>query len=134
VVLARGDSTFNPKSVQDFAGKRVGCAIDYFSLDFEAKFDSGEIIREDAPNDSANIQKLQAGRLDAILIEKMAALYWRKKLNINQIELKTVYEGEMYEIYFRLHRNKKNWLPIINDALKKLLDDGTIQKIADKYT
>jgi ABC-type amino acid transport substrate-binding protein len=134
VAIVRGDSDFSPQSVQDFKGKRVGCTLGYFYPEFQAKFESNEIIREDAPNESVSVQKLQAGRVDVIIIEKMTALYWMKELRINQSDLKTVYDVGTYEIYFRLHRNKKSWLSPINDALKKLIDDGAIQRIAEQYT
>ena len=134
VVMVRQGSDFKPQSIQDFRGKRVGCTLGYAYPEFDPDFKNGTILREDAPNESNNLQKLLVGRLDAIIIEETTGLYWMKQLKIDPASIEIVYEVAKYDIQLRLHRSKESWLPALNDALKTLIEDGTIQKIVDKYT
>lgn len=134
VVMMKTGSDLKPTSIQDFRGKRMGGIMGYAYPEFEQEFKNGTIIREDAPNESNSVEKLLADRIDAIIIEKNTALYWMKQLQVDPAALEAVYEVAKYDIYLRLHRNKKSWLPALNDALTTMIGDGTIQKIVDKYT
>lgn len=134
VVMMKTGSGFKPGSIEDFRGKRIGGILGYAYPEFEQEFKNGTIIREDAPNESNSVEKLLADRIDAIIIEKNTALYWMKQLEIDPAALEVVYEVAKYDIYLRLHRSKANWLPALNDALKTMIADGTIQGIVDKYT
>jgi polar amino acid transport system substrate-binding protein len=134
VVMVKQGGNFKPANLQDFRGKRIGCTLGYVYPEFEAEFKNGNILREDAPNESSNVQKLLIDRVDAIIIEKNTALYWMKELKVAPSQLEDVYVVGKYDIHFRLHKNKESWMPALNDALKTLIADGTIQKIAEKYT
>lgn len=134
VVMMKTGSGFQPKSVQDFRGKRIGCTLGYAYPEFDPEFKKGTILRENAPNESNSVQKLLLGRLDAILIEKTTGLYWMKQLKIDPAALEVVYEVAKYDIHLRLHRNQESWLPALNEALQAMIEDGTIQKIIEKYT
>ncbi|WP_084437840.1 substrate-binding periplasmic protein [Niveispirillum irakense] len=65
-----------PTTLEGLSGKRVGAVLGYlYTPALETMFNAGIAIREDARNADANIRKLTAGRIDAIIIPEVAWSY-----------------------------------------------------------
>lgn len=65
-----------PVGLEGLSGKRVGTVLGYlYPPSLEYLFTNGIAVREDARNAEANIRKLTAGRIDAIIIPEVAWAY-----------------------------------------------------------
>ena len=65
-----------PVGLNNLSGKRVGTVLGYlYPPSLESLFNSGVAKREDARNAEANIRKLAAGRIDALIIPEVAWAY-----------------------------------------------------------
>ena len=68
------------RSASDFAGWRMGTIGGYVYPDgFDAAFVQGMVRREDAYTVTQNLQKLLAGRIDAMIVDDYEAAYWIHK-------------------------------------------------------
>ena len=118
------------KSLDDIKGKTIGVqtsttgdlyASDDYGTDHVKKFDSG----------NAAVNALKTGKVDCVIIDNEPAKAY-VKANGNDLKiLDTDYASEDYAICF----SKKNpeLQKKVNSALKELKEDGTVQKIVDKY-
>ncbi|MBO9667499.1 MAG: ABC transporter substrate-binding protein, partial [Bdellovibrio sp.] len=55
------------RSLKDLYGERVGVVLNFIYKSLDSAFQSGQIHREDGPNNESKIQKLLNGRLNYIL-------------------------------------------------------------------
>ncbi len=134
VMFMRKGNGLKPSSIQDFRGLRMGCVLGYYySQGLQEELESGAITRDDAPTDSNNLQKLLAGRVDVIIIEKTVALYLMKQSGIAPAEVELVYEHSRADLSVRLHKNKEALLPELNAALAAMIAEGFVQEVVDKY-
>ena len=76
------------------------------------------------------IQALLAGKIDCVVIDSQPAKEF-VEANEGLTILDTEYAVEDYAI--ALNKDNTELLDKVNDALKELIDDGTIQSILDKY-
>jgi polar amino acid transport system substrate-binding protein len=137
VVLMKKESGIKATSPKDLKGKVLGCDFGYFYTDgFDTEFKNGSIIREDVSSGAkANIQKLAANRVDAVIVDQAVERYWIKQLKMNPDDFEEVYifkAGTALSI--RLHISQKALLPALNKAIEAMKADGTIEKIIEKHT
>lgn len=72
----RRDAPLSWKSLDDLKGLRLGVVQGYVNTaDFDAKLASGELSAEKTPDDSANLRKLLAHRLQAAVIDRNVMRY-----------------------------------------------------------
>lgn len=76
------------------------------------------------------VEALKAGKIDCVVIDNEPAKAF-VEANEGLKILDTEYAVEDYAICFA--KNNKELGDKVNKALKKLIDDGTVQKIVDKY-
>lgn len=116
-------------SVDDLAGKKIGVQ-QATTGDIYATDDFGEdnIVRY--PNGNLAVEGLKTNKVDCVIIDNEPAKAY-VKANEGLKILETSYADEDYAIAF----NKKNTdlQKKVNDALKELIEDGSVQKIIDKY-
>ena len=127
VVIVKEDGDI--KTLDDVKGKKIGVqtsttgdiyASDEFGEENVTKYDNGAVA----------VQALVSGKVDCVIIDNEPAKSY-VAANEGLKILETSYVEEDYAICF----NKENTelLDKVNAALKELTDDGTIQKIVDKY-
>lgn len=134
VMLMPAGSGFQPTGLQDFHGMRMGCVLGYYyPLGLQEEMESGAILRDDAPANENNLQKLVAGRVDVIIIEKVVGLYLIKQLGIAPDALEIVYEHSHADLSMRLHKDRADLLPTLNTAIETLIAENTVHTIINQY-
>lgn len=81
-------------------------------------------------NGAAAVEALKAGKVDCVIIDNEPAKSY-VKVNEGLKILDTEYTVEDYAI--AVSKKNTELLNKVNKALKKLIDDGTVKKIIDKY-
>lgn len=119
-------------SIDDLEGKRIGVQIgttgDIYVSDYEGD-DAGTVIeRYNKGNDA--VSSLKNGKIDCVVIDEEPAKAFIKK-NSDLSILEEEFAIEDYAIC--VSKDKPELRDSINQALRELKEDGTLQKIIDNY-
>ena len=98
--------------------------------DIYAKDDFGEENVEEYNKGADAVMALTSGKIDAVIIDNQPAKSFVETTDGLQI-LDTDYVQEDYAA--AIQKGNTDLLNAVNGALKELKEDGTIQKILDKY-
>ena len=126
-VIVKEDSKI--ASIDDLKGKKIGVQT-ATTGDIYASDDYGEDNVKRYENGAAAVAALTANKVDCVIIDNEPAKSYveaNKGLKI----LDTEYAVEDYAICFS--KDSEELQKKVNDALKELKKDGTVQKIVDKY-
>jgi cystine transport system substrate-binding protein len=129
LVLTKKAAELNIKSAADLSGKKVGVGL---GTNYE------EWVKANVPtadirtyeDDPTKFQDLRVGRIDAILIDRLAALEYAKKAK------DTTAAGDAFsrqEAGIALRKGEPELLAAVNKAIDKLRADGTLKKLSEKY-
>ena len=127
VVIVKEDSDI--KTIDDVKGKKIGVQTSTTG-DIYATGDYGEenITRYD--NGAVAVQALSTGKVDCVIIDNEPAKSY-VAANEGLKILETEYVTEDYAICF--NKEDTELQKKVNDALKELIADGSVQKVIDKY-
>lgn len=114
---------------EDLKGKKVGVGL---GTNYEQwlKDNVPKAIIKTYDDDPSKFQDLRVGRIDAILIDRLAALEYARKAK------DTIAAGDAFsrqEAGVALRKGEPELLDAINKALDKLRADGTLKKLSEKY-
>lgn len=132
IVLFNASHFENYSSPEDLFDKTVGVVRGYRYPEFDPYFADGRIIDHRLENENKIIQLLLIGRLDQALINGDFARYQIRKEKLGS-QLKVSEPFSVRDMMIRFHPDKKEVLPRFNKAIKKLLQDGTIERIYNQY-
>ena len=127
------------KTLEDLQGKSVGVQAASAALDLlqseeeggqKALADTFSALNEFADYNTA-FTELQAGALDALAIDVGVANYQIKSRGEGYQILEETLNTEQYAIGFK--KGNQELCDVVNADLKKLTEDGTIAKLAEKY-
>lgn len=127
------------KTLEDLQGKSVGVQAASAALDLlqseeeggqKALADTFSALNEFADYNTA-FTELQAGALDALAIDVGVANYQIKSRGEGYQILEETLNTEQYAIGFK--KGNQELCDVVNADLKKLKEDGTIAKLAEKY-
>lgn len=131
VVWMRNDNKFPYAGPASLKGKRIGLVEGYPFLD-DVK-EPGIQVDRTAPNDEANVQKLLAGKVDALIDNLPRTGSAVLKLRATD---KITYAKEPFDVSrFLVAYNRKvppETVARIDAALKAMRESGTIKKILDE--
>ncbi|MBO4432834.1 MAG: amino acid ABC transporter substrate-binding protein [Clostridia bacterium] len=127
VVIVPEDSAI--ASIDDLDGKKIGVQQSTTG-DIYASDDYGEENVTKYANGNLAVEALKAGKVDCVIIDNEPAKAY-VKANTGLKILETSYADEDYAISF--NKDNTELQKKVNDALKELIDDGSVQKIVDKY-
>lgn len=118
------------KSVDDLSEKtKIGVQLGTTG-DIYAKDDFGDEAVQEYDKGADAVQALLAGKIDCVIIDNEPAKSFVTANEGLEI-LKTSYAEEDYAICFK--KDNTELQKKVNDALKELIADGTLQKIVNKY-
>ena len=126
-VIVKNDTSI--KSIDDLNGKKIGVQT-ATTGDIYASDDYGEDNVKRFENGAAAVAALTADKVDCVIIDNQPAKAYVDANDGLKI-LDTEYAVEDYAICFS--KDNEELQKKVNDALKELKEDGTVQKIIDKY-
>lgn len=119
-------------SPEDLLGQSIGVVNGYYYPKYSPYFEDGRIRALPFENENKLVQLLLAERLAQVLINKDFAQYEIQKQQLaDQLTVGKPYH--VLDMMIRFHPNKQEAVPRFNQAIKKLLKDGTIERIYKKY-
>ncbi len=122
------------KSLDDVEGKKVGVQQgttgDIYASSSVEDGGYGEENVTKYENGALAVEALKAGKVDCVIIDNEPAKAY-VKANEGLAILDTEYANEDYAICFAKENTELQ--KKVNDALKELIADGSVQKIVDKY-
>lgn len=116
-------------SIDDLEGKKIGVQ-QATTGDIYASDDYGDENVNKYANGNLAVEGLKAGKVDCVIIDNEPAKAY-VKANEGLKILDTSYADEDYAIAF--NKDNAELQKKVNDALKELIADGSVQKIVDKY-
>ena len=117
------------KTIDDLAGKKIGVQTSTTG-DIYASDDFGDENVERYSKGTDAVAALSAGKIDCVIIDNEPAKAF-VAANDGLVILDTEYAVEDYAICYAKENTELG--KKVNDALKELIADGTVQKIIDKY-
>lgn len=135
VIVTMANSDIKSKS--DLSGKKVGAQANSSAVeamekeqDLYSSFNGGEAITFD--NNDMVLRDLEAGRLDAAVLDEVLADYYISKKGAEKYNILTEDFGkEEYGIGVR--KGDKEFLDSITNALNELKEEGKAQEISEKW-
>ena len=127
-IIVQGNNN-DVKSKANLEGKKIGVQTGTTGQDIAGEIKDAEVSKYN--NGLEAVMDLKNGKIDAVIIDNFPAKSYVDKNS----ELKLV-EGDFDEEQYAMAVKKGNTklLEKINKALQKLIDDGTYDKILDKYS
>lgn len=129
VIITKKDAGITINNMEDLAGKTVGIVKDYsYGDDFD---ESTAFTKEEATNNDTLLNKLEAGRTDAAVINELVLETVAPALGLEgafTIQPFAVSEGNMYIAFSKKkgdHASK--WAQVFSEETKKLRDEGKIK-------
>ncbi|MEQ4310990.1 cystine ABC transporter substrate-binding protein [Pseudomonas syringae] len=128
LVLKKNADTI--KSAKDLSGKKVGVGL---GTNYEEwlKANVPDAIVKTYDDDPSKIQDLSVGRIDAILVDRLAALEMAAKTKNKLVPAGEAFSRQASGIALR--KGEPELLAAIDKAIDKLRADGTLKKLSEKY-
>lgn len=136
IIVTLADSSINKKA--DLEGKKVGAqnqstAVDAVKADESniiEKFDGGDLVTFENNNDA--LMDLEAGRLDAIVVDEILARYYIEARGSEKYKiLDDNFGDEQYGVGIR--KGDAEFVKAFNKALDEVISDGTAGEISKKW-
>ena len=135
IIVTLADSNINSKV--DLKGKKVGAQNQSTAVDaVEAEknvmdtFDGGKLVTFEDNNQA--LMDLEAGRLDAIVVDEILARYYIKQRGEEKYKILTENFGdEQYGVGIR--KGDTKFVEAFNKALDEVIADGTAGEISKKW-
>ncbi|CAM3273268.1 cystine ABC transporter substrate-binding protein [Pseudomonas floridensis] len=128
LVLKENEGTI--KTAADLTGKKVGVGLGTNYEQWLKENVKGAVIKT-YDDDPTKFQDLKAGRIDAILVDRLAALEM-----INKTGDSMAVAGEPFsrqESGIALRKGEPELLEAINKAINEMRADGSLTKLSQKY-
>ncbi|WP_189351615.1 substrate-binding periplasmic protein [Vogesella fluminis] len=130
LLITRRDQP-RPGSITSLAGQGIGTIHGFRYPELETGLGKN-LIRDDAPNASSNLKKLEAGRTHHAAINQLY-LHYQQKLGQLPVALHPPLVLNNYQTGCALSRRSQISLPQLNHAITHLVNNKTIARILEKY-
>jgi polar amino acid transport system substrate-binding protein len=124
IVISRSEHPVNYSRPDSLIGKRVGLSLGYYYLGVSELADKGQLTRDNSPNETVTLDKLYAGRIDAMIITQ-------RTLN-HIVKTRPEFAGKFFtaavphdsfERMILVPKAQQALVPDLNHSLSKLADD-----------
>lgn len=139
IFVKKGEG-FSFTGISDLAGKKIGNIRGFKTgEEFDQAVSEGKIMVELVNDIKKNIQKLMAGRLDAMVGNQAQTLLKIKEMGLTgQIQFLPTSIRESRGAFLVISKkadipDKTGLIDTLNEKLKEMAEDGTIKKIHDTY-
>jgi polar amino acid transport system substrate-binding protein len=129
VLVARTDAPV-VSNLSDLADKRVGTVLGYRYPNFDDALGK-HFSREDAPVMASNLNKLQAGRMQYAIMEKMTIQFLLRTAESSNVRVDLEFSPIKAHCAFSLKSHIK--FAEANRAINSLVEDGTVERILSQY-
>lgn len=123
IVTLKGKAPLFP-TLDAIHGKSIGTIAGYFY------FDDATFKRVDFLNEDTLVNGLKQGQFDAIILEGETAKYWAK---IHEVEIEFATLHSKGNLLMRFNKRNSGLLDNLNSGIKKMKQDGELQKILTKH-
>lgn len=120
------------KSLDQLKKQRVGTVLKYRYPALQDSFNAGTLIRDDSPNEDANLQKLDASRFSYAVVEEVHLAYYLKRHKKSKIRSRGLIIEEI-PVRCWLRRGSSLKISDLNRAIAQLKDNGTVDSIFKEY-
>jgi polar amino acid transport system substrate-binding protein len=130
-----GGAEFN--RIEALFGKSIGTHLGYYYPVLEPYFSSGQIRRADTYSEKAMLRMLTLGRSDAVVMNKLVALWVMK--NDSQLQAsdfsfaKNSLDRAGYRIMFTRRHDWISFISGFNSTLNAIKKDGRLDRIVSAY-
>ncbi|MCV8491682.1 cystine ABC transporter substrate-binding protein [Escherichia coli] len=118
------------KTAADLKGKKVGVGLGTNYEEWLRQNVQGVDVRT-YDDDPTKYQDLRVGRIDAILVDRLAALDLVKKTNDTLAVTGEAFSRQ--ESGVALRKGNEDLLKAVNDAIAEMQKDGTLQALSEKW-
>ena len=118
------------KTAADLKGKKVGVGLGTNYEEWLRQNVQGVEVRT-YDDDPTKYQDLRVGRIDAILVDRLAALDLVKKTNDTLAVTGEAFSRQ--ESGVALRKGNEDLLKAVNDAIAEMQKDGTLQALSEKW-
>jgi polar amino acid transport system substrate-binding protein len=121
------------RDLDDLAGKTVGTVFGYvYDPRLTARFESGDIERDDGASLQQNLRKLKAGRIDVVLSKAINLRYHLADgLGLDAFAI-TPFVLSSHDIYCAVRETHPDAETVVA-AINGLIADGTMREILSRY-
>lgn len=133
-VLAGPTGRAGPASLAQLKGERIGTVVSYGYPTLEEAFRSGRLRREDAPNEIKMLHKQLQGRTDYVVIRRLTLEHLRLAQPQWRALSATPVRVSSTGLYCGVREGGGVTLAALQAAQARLLRDGTLQRVLNRYT
>ncbi|MEE4241835.1 MAG: transporter substrate-binding domain-containing protein [Desulfopila sp.] len=136
IFFTRRDSSFNPQRLDDLSGKDVGMVSGFV---FPPAFiENRDIRKTEAPHMESLVNMLLADRFDAIIVNSVVGRYQLqatgRMTEVKEAQFELVTPGSKGTVMaFSRARNHEELVRHFDQELERMLSDGAIERIVEKY-
>ncbi|WP_269532444.1 ABC transporter substrate-binding protein [Chitinimonas sp. BJYL2] len=134
LVVSRREKPIPYSGPESLTNLRIGLPAGYYYFGVDELVKAGKVIRDDAANEGANLQKLASGRVDAIIVSRPTLDYfirqqpaWQTRFSIADIP------HDAFDRHILIPKTLGHLLPELNAALANLGRDPEWKAAQDSY-
>lgn len=136
IFFTRKDASFEPRRIEDLRGRSVGVVRGFV---FPSAFaDDAAIVKVEAPHVASLMGMLLKGRFDALIVNSIVGKHelmaTGRMAEVKQAPFSLKSPNDKGTVMgFSKARVSREFVERFDAELRKMLDDGTIDRIEDKY-
>lgn len=130
IVVRKDNNTIH--TVHDLKGKTIGVLKGDNAEEFLIREKLNDHIITSQSFETA-LQQLNAGKVDAVIIQRLVALQLINKLKLDNLETRSILKNMRIEFSFAVTEGDKELLAELNEGLSIVIADGTYTKLRKKW-
>lgn len=137
VLISPAGSPLEYTGIAGLHGKQIGCIRNYRYPSIEPLFSKGDAYRYDVNKDILLLRMVKAGRVDCAVLDRRTT-YWMIRNNDDltaadfHIAATPVDSVDLHFV-FKPGLGWEAKLPLVNDRIRQIREDGTLERILHKY-